>query len=213
MTYKEFEKKYLGKPVDYDGAFGVQCVDIVDAYLNECFGITGVWVTGARELYTQFERYDDLVKRFDRIPNTRDLVVRAGDIVVWNGGTHGHTAIGTGEGDKDYFVSIEQNTLGRNEPTQKVKHFFASDVANPCLGVLRPKDDKKTLDKSGFAMGDKGLGVYFLKRYLISVFGAKIDDNDKFGAGTEKAVNDLLKSKGYTENGIAGANFAKLFIK
>lgn len=48
MTYKEFEKKYLGKAVDFDGVAGVQCVDLVDQYLKDCFGITGVWCNGAK---------------------------------------------------------------------------------------------------------------------------------------------------------------------
>lgn len=139
MTYDEFEKKYIGKAVDYDGVAGVQCVDLVDQYLDNCFGITGVWCDGAKDLYNNFETYPALVKAFDRIPNTRDLIVQKGDIVIWGGGSWGHTGIGNGEGDKDWFVTLEENTLGRHEPTQLIKHRFDSDIANPCLGVLRPK--------------------------------------------------------------------------
>lgn len=218
MNYKEFEKKYLGKAVDFDGVAGVQCVDLVDKYLEECFGITGVWVQGARELYTQFEKLPYLRDKFTKIPNTRDLVVQAGDIVVWGGGSWGHTGIGTGEGDRDYFVCIEENTLGLHEKTQKITHHFSGghphDSCNPVLGVLRPKPDgKKTLDTVGFKRGDKTLGVYYLKRYLSAVCGFKLDDNATFGEGTEKAVNAMLKSKAYTENGIAGEGFARVFIK
>lgn len=139
MTYDEFEKKYIGKAVDYDGVAGVQCVDLVDQYLDNCFGITGVWCDGAKDLYNNFETYPALVKAFDRIPNTRDLIVQKGDIVIWGGGSWGHTGIGNGEGDKDWFVTLEENTLGQHEPTQLVKHRFDNDIANPCLGVLRPK--------------------------------------------------------------------------
>lgn len=139
MTYDEFEKKYIGKAVDYDGVAGVQCVDLVDQYLDNCFGITGVWCDGAKDLYNNFETYPALVKAFDRIPNTRDLIVQKGDIVIWGGGSWGHTGIGNGEGSEDWFVTLEENTLGRHEPTQLIKHRFDSDIANPCLGVLRPK--------------------------------------------------------------------------
>ena len=148
MTYDEFEKKYLGKAVDFDGEAGVQCVDLADQYLLDCFGITGVWCSGAKELYNNFSSYPALVQAFDRVPNTDDLIVRKGDIVVWGGGSWGHVAIGNGEGDKSYFVSLEENTLGRHEPTQLVKHRFDSDISNPCLGVLRPKkaaSAKKTI--------------------------------------------------------------------
>lgn len=144
MTYDEFEKKYIGKAVDYDGVAGVQCVDLVDQYLDNCFKITGVWCDGAKDLYNNFETYPALVKAFDRIPNTRDMIVQKGDIVIWGGGSWGHVGIGNGEGDKDFFVTLEENTLGRHEPTQLVKHFFngtgGADGCNPVLGVLRPKE-------------------------------------------------------------------------
>lgn len=140
LTYDEFEKKYIGKAVDYDKIASIQCVDIVDQYLKDCFGITGVWVDGAKDLYNKFESYPALVKYFNRVPNTIDLVVLKGDIIVWGGGSWGHTGIGNGKGDVNYFVSLEENTLGQHEPTQLVKHYFANDVSNPVLGVLRPKD-------------------------------------------------------------------------
>ena len=69
----------------------------------------------------------------------------------------------------------------------------------------------KVLDTDGFHKGDKGLGVYFLKCWLSSC-GFKLDDNDSFGEGTEKAVNSVLRKSGYAQNGIAGKKFAKKFI-
>lgn len=69
----------------------------------------------------------------------------------------------------------------------------------------------KVLDTEGFKRGDKGLGVYFLKCWLSSC-GFKLDDNDSFGEGTEKAVNGVLQKSGYAQNGIAGKKFAKKFI-
>lgn len=146
MTYEEFEKKYKGKAVDFDGRAGVQCVDLADRYLMDVIGI-GMsempWVSGAKEFYSRFDKFPALVKHFDRIPNTRELVVRRGDLVVWGGGTWGHIGIGTGVGDIDRFETLEENTLGRHEPTQLVLHRFAGrsgvDCCNPVLGVLRPK--------------------------------------------------------------------------
>ena len=143
MTYDEFEKKYIGKAVDFDGVAGVQCVDLFDQYIKDCYRITGVWCDGAKDLYNQFDSYPALVNAFDRVPNTRDLVVQKGDVVIWGGGSWGHVGIGSGEGDKDYFVTLEENTLGRHEPTQLVRHTFngvgGADGCNPVLGVLRPK--------------------------------------------------------------------------
>lgn len=151
-SYDEFEKAYLGVGIDYDGIATYQCVDVVDQYWKDLFDITGVWCNGAKDLYRNFYNYPALVENFDRIPNTRDLVIQKGDIVVWGGGTWGHVAIGNGEGNIDWFVSLEQNTLGRREKTQLVKHYFnsnaANDCCNPVLGVLRAKDQSKVLGKT-----------------------------------------------------------------
>lgn len=147
LNYDQFQAKYLGKAVDYDGILGLQCVDIADQYLKDCFGITGIWVNGACDFYNYFNNYPALVNAFTRVPNTRDLIIAKGDIVVWGGGTWGHVAIGNGQGTLDWFVSLEENTRGQNERTQLITHYFngygAYDGCNPVLGVLRPKDQKR----------------------------------------------------------------------
>lgn len=211
MNYDEFERKYIGVPVDFDGVAGVQCVDLVDQYLKDCYGITGIWVQGAKDLYNNFNQYPDLVKHFTRISNTPDLIVNKGDIIVWGGGSWGHTGIGNGDGNKKWFVSLEENTLGNHEPTQLVKHYFDTDVSNPVLGVLRPKVSGEVLDKIGYTLNDKELGVYFLKANLKAL-GYKLDDTCGFGKGTLSAVNDILSSKNFTPNGIAGKGFADLVV-
>lgn len=219
MTYDEFEKKYLGKAVDFDGVAGVQCVDLVDQYLKDCFGITGVWCNGAKDLYNNFGDYPALVKTFDRVPNTPDLVVRKGDIVIWGGGSWGHTGIGTGEGNVDWFVSLEENTLGRHEPTQKVRHWFANDISNPCLGVLRPKTaaEPKALDTDiWYKRGDKDKsgehGIYCIKQRLKAI-GYKVDDSGGFGDGTEAAVMDVQHKMGYKPTGEIGERFVRILMK
>lgn len=149
MTFAEFVAKYNGKAVDYDGTAGVQCVDLVDQYLKDVFGITGVWVSGARDFYNKFYDYPALVKTFYRVPNTRGLIAQLGDIVIWGGGTYGHCAIADGSGNIDTFASYEQNTMGRHEPTNLVRHKYAGktgvDCCHPVLGVLRAKEEYQYL--------------------------------------------------------------------
>ena len=76
------------------------------------------------------------------------------------------------------------------------------------------KPEPKVLDKTGFKEGDKGNGVFALKQLLILAKGKKwitasMKNNNEFGGGTKKAVNQMLKKLGYKQNGIAGANFIK----
>lgn len=164
MTFDEFMTATLGKAIDFDKSAGVQCVDLVDYYFQQVIQMPIVWVSAAKEFYTNFNNYSVLKRNFDRLPNVRELVVQKGDIVIWGGGTWGHCAIGTGEGNRDVFWSIEENTLGRHEPTQLVKHNFFStvgvDCCSPVLGVLRPKDQYKVLGYGWYQVTDhRGLTI------------------------------------------------------
>lgn len=226
MTYDQFEKKYIGKAVDYDGTAGVQCVDLADQYLKDVFGITGVWVNGARDFYNNFNNYPALVKNFNRIANSRDLVCKKGDIVIWGGGTWGHVAIADGQGNIDWFTSIEQNTLGKHEPTQKVKHYYNNttgvDGSHPVLGVLRAKDQSKVLgdppllDKgSCYKKGDNTVGSLAVKKLLQLAYGkkmhsVKVSDGKVYDDTAVNAVKSLQKSWGYKQTGEAGENFVNM---
>lgn len=92
---------------------------------------------------------------------------------------------------KDYPSIIKQAGKNGFEPTQPIKN---------------------ALDNEGLKRGDKSVGVYLLKRWLIGK-GYKLDDNDTFGAGTEKAVNGILGAAGHAQNGVVGDNFVKKFVK
>ena len=164
MTFDEFYTATIGKAIDFDKTAGVQCVDLVDLYFRDVIQMPIVYVSAAREFYTNFNNYALLKQNFERIENTRDLIIWKGDIVIWGGGTWGHCAIGTGKGNKDYFYSIEQNTMGKHEPTQLVKHMFGNktgvDCSSPVLGVLRPKDQYKVLGYTFYQVTDPtGLNI------------------------------------------------------
>ena len=90
MTFNDFQKKYIGKAVDYDKVAGVQCVDLVDQYLKEVFGITGVYVGGAKELYNRFTAFPALVQAFVRSEHkgTRDSEGRYHRLGRRNVGAH-----------------------------------------------------------------------------------------------------------------------------
>lgn len=139
MTYDEFVRAYNGKPTDYDGAYGAQCVDLIKAYLNKVFGIKpGSW-GNAKYYWLNFSKHSELTKNFTKIENTPSFVPKKGDIMVWNGnvgGGCGHVAICTGEGNTSEFYSYDQNWNGKE--MHKVKHDY-DDV----YGVLRPKDQSK----------------------------------------------------------------------
>lgn len=137
-TYSKFVSTYRGKGIDYDGAYSVQCVDLIKFYLDRLWGIKpGTW-GHAFAYYDGFYNHKELIDNFDRIANTSTFVPKRGDIVVWKkalNGAYGHIAIATGEGDTDFFYSWDQNWTGNNDPMAKILHRY-----DYVAGVLRPKD-------------------------------------------------------------------------
>lgn len=87
-------------------------------------------------------------------------------------------------------------------------------IKNGGYNGYKKTDAKKTLDKTGYKKGDKTIGVLAFKQLLILAKAKKlitqgVNNDNVFGNGTEKAVNQLLKKWGYKQTGIAGTNFIK----
>lgn len=93
ITLDDFIKNYEGKQIDFDKAFGSQCVDVFRQYSKEVLGIqehTGA-VEGAKDLYLNFTDMKLMQKYFQKI-----YTPRKGDIVVFNKtptNKYGHVAI------------------------------------------------------------------------------------------------------------------------
>ena len=100
MNYQNFKNKWLGKGIDYDGAYGYQCFDLINQYILE--------ITGQKP-YIRLDWADEIFKRpNDVIPDGVNYTIIAnnetpnnfpieGDIIVWDkakwNGNGGHTAI------------------------------------------------------------------------------------------------------------------------
>lgn len=224
MTFDEYFSSRVGKGIDYDGNYGVQCFDLANDFSVKVVGGKQFIGMGAYEIYTNFYNQPghDL---YERIANTPDFVPKKGDIIVWSQSLSkwGHVAICNGKGDTTWFESYDQNWTGRNDPVTLIKHNY-----NYVLGVLRAKDQtkingkpvtkptqRKTLDSDGLKYDDKnGLAVLALKQllYIAKAKGwitANFKNDKGFGDGTQKAVNEMLKRWNYKQNGIAGENFIK----
>lgn len=60
---------------------------------------------------------------------------------------------------------------------------------------------------------DNKRGLYGIKQRMKARGYTYLDDSGGFGAGTEKAVNSLLKEWGYVESGVIGKNFVDKIMK
>lgn len=145
MTFDEYFGTRVGKGIDFDGNYGVQCFDLANDFSVKVVGGKQFLGLYAYQIYTDFATQPGH-ELYERIPNTPDFVPKKGDIMVWSkalNGRAGHVAICTGEGDTSHFYSYDQNWTGRNDPVTKIKHNY-----NCVLGVLRPKDQTKVLGKT-----------------------------------------------------------------
>lgn len=114
MTLTGFVQKYNGKKVDFDGAFGAQCVDLFRQYNKDVYGLphTGV-VEGAKDLFLGYEQLP-VERRYYEVVNKDEII--PGDVVVWDGTTtneYGHVAIVLGNLD-DNIIVFEQDGFAQD---------------------------------------------------------------------------------------------------
>ena len=137
MTFDKWVNDNLGRGIDYDGAYGVQCVDLAKHYIRNVLGIAPQSIGNAIEYYNKRRTSSYLTKNFDWIDNTPSFIPKKGDLCVFTSKSgNGHISVATGEGTTAYFYSYDQNfPKAKHEPMTKIKHTY-----NSFLGVLRPKN-------------------------------------------------------------------------
>ncbi len=135
MTIDQFITKYEGKKVDWDGAYGGQCVDLFRQYLNDVLNFPQPrGVVGAADFWTNYDSDPNLKNNFQKIANSPTGVPAKGDVMVWNkkaGGGFGHIAIFL-EGNVNLFTSLDQNWPTLSKVTKTVHNY------TNVLGWLRP---------------------------------------------------------------------------
>lgn len=135
MTMNQWVEENLGKGIDYDNVFGVQCVDLIKSFVKNVLGVIPQSIGNAIEYYNKRNTSSYLKKNFKWIDYKKNFVPAKGDICVFTTKSgKGHVSIATGKGNAKYFYSYDQNyPRGQNEPMTEIKHNY-----NSLLGVLRP---------------------------------------------------------------------------
>ncbi len=117
----------IGGSIDFDGAYGAQCMDLILAYCAK-FG----WrPTG--DAMTLKDQY--IPDGFQRIQNTPDFIPQPGDIFIFTLAPYGHTGIIT-SANMNSFTSVDQNWFNASDngsPAAVVTHNY-----NSFWGVIRP---------------------------------------------------------------------------
>jgi len=139
MTVEQFVKKYEGGTWDFDGYYGVQCVDLFNFYNRDVVGgeRLGTPVTnGARDLF----EVDSSARRayYDVVSASADLVV--GDVLVY-GEPHGRAVE---NGVQKFYGHVAMYIGNNNLIESNARNGIYTSVdpvfKNGLLGILRPRE-------------------------------------------------------------------------
>ena len=135
MTLAEFAAKYTGQKVDYDKAYGPQCVDLFRQYCADVIGCphTGA-VEGAKDLWFRFSETEEK-KYFDRF-NT--WFIQPGDVAIWDAtatNKYGHVAIVLLADNKTKQLLVMEQDGFKKDGTKLAVRGYEN-----LIGVLRRKE-------------------------------------------------------------------------
>lgn len=205
---KTFLEAVKGKMFEYPLAFDIEDAsqsELPNAAINKIIEAFCDYLE-SNGYYAAVYSYANFFKRkvSDSVKNRYDIWVAHFDVAkpaISNYGMWQYTSKGTVNGVSD---RCDCNYAYKDYPAIMKKK---------CLNLY--PSSAKNLDTTGYKKGDKGNGVLALK-YLLMLAKKKgmhnidLDKNDIFGAGTQKAVNNILKNHSYSQNGIAGKKFIDL---
>jgi hypothetical protein len=125
MDLQEFVAKYKGKVVDFDGAYGAQCVDLARQYMAEVWGFTKQpeAVIGASVFFFQHSQRPIQYKLCNCVPYTGAVQPPIGALLIFkSSGTnqYGHIAICLNTTSQDMTV-FEQDGIANDKALEKGK--------------------------------------------------------------------------------------------
>lgn len=211
MAHPDIEawfKNAVGRKMNYDSAYGLQCVDAVDTYAQDIFGVP--WqkcvggVGGAKELLDVVP--DAYWIRIDNNPNDKNLIPQRGDVIVWAGvagvNPYGHTAIvlssdhfGVDVIQQDGFappLQFVNNNWYSNKPAHKARLGYWNAGTGYVSGWLRPRPEKlrRITTASSTIEKEEELTVSQYKEIM-----AKLDQIEAIVTENQKRINSRPTAK------------------
>lgn len=200
-TFESWVKKYLGKRTDYDGVYGVQCVDLIDCYIEKCLGLKKGFWGNAKNWWTDRNSSSWLKKNFDFVtPKYKNGELKKGDIGIRTSGTYGHIFVVYGPAANGKFKYYDQNATGNGDKMTLREKTFSSSYIN---GILRPKNQSNlksatlpsyTVGKTYTITGVRG--VYADKYAKTRKKVKQLTANGKQNATSKNANNNAYFKKG-----------------
>ena len=141
MKLSKFVETYLGKKTDWDGAYGVQCVDLIDAYIEKVLELKIGFYGDAKNWWTERNDSSWLKNNFDFVtPKYKDGELKAGDIGIRTSGSWGHIFIVKEPTENGNIKYYDQNATGNGDAMKLQTKTYSSSTVT---GILRPKAQDK----------------------------------------------------------------------
>lgn len=141
MLFSKWVKNNLGNKIDYDGVYGVQCVDLIKSYIKNVLEIEPQSIGNAIDYYKKRNRIKYLKDNFTAYDYSDSFKFHKGDIIVMQGSSsYGHIAVCTGEYNKGGVYAYDENYKGSGDGMTKRYFEFEGPYTIKC--ILRPKNVK-----------------------------------------------------------------------
>ena len=215
MKFSAWVKKFLGKKTDYDGMYGVQCVDLIDCYIHECLGLDKGFWGNAKYWWLNRKSSAWLKKNFDFVtPTYKNGELKKGDIGIRTSGTYGHIFViaeATKNGKVKYY---DQNATGNGDKMTLREKTYNSSTVN---GILRPKNQTNLKEAKVYKTVKANGGLNAYKALSDKEAYTLIPNNTKIELVTASAGTKTIKGKKYTMSkikyGSATYYVAKNYLK
>ena len=132
MKLDEFINKYINTKVDFDNAFGAQCVDLFRQYCKDVLNIphTGA-VEGAKDIFLDYDKLPLEQKYFKKYSTNNP---KPADVIIWNEtkkNKYGHIAIVVSSLSNNKVLVFEQDGFKQDGAKLVIR------TTENMLGVLR----------------------------------------------------------------------------
>lgn len=189
MTFDEFKTKWNGKGIDFDGAYGDQCMDLMHQYCVEVLGITDGRVLAAPAAKDVWNTPVFGKDKFEAIPNSPTGVPQKGDIVLFGTeiGQYGHVAI-VQSATLDKVTSFDQNWNG-HQYCETITHSYGGSQG--ILGWLRFKGQPTGTEMyNGYDLSNRE-SMKVAVDVLVRLQKGELIDKSKYDADIKKQKDTI----------------------
>ena len=173
MLFSQWVKNFEGTKIDYDGVYGVQCVDLIKHYIENVLEIKPQSIGNAIDYFKKRKTLKYLKENFTPHDYKKGFEFKKGDIIVMQGSSkYGHIAVCNGKFDNKCVYAYDENYRGSGDGM--TLRCFEYDGVYKIKCILRP-NNQKNIDNVSYYPIFKGSTLSIVD----ALKGLKIDSSYK----------------------------------